>query len=402
MPAARSSSAAAPRAASGSRPEPPRRLAVQRRHRLSRSRDFDAVYRQGRSVSTRFLVLYWFPREDDADGEPRLGLAVPKAVGNAVVRNRVKRQLREAWRELADAASRPGRDYVLVARPGPRRARTSARLRVARRAGRRGARRRPTRVKVRSASRSSTPGATRFGLLTPAGTCKYHPTCSQYALDALREHGLVRGLGPRRLAAPALQPVEPRRRRPREDARPRRAGDRRSASSRRSRTSLDLASSTYLHDTVGLPWAWSIVALTVIVRILLVPLTVRQIHSMQSLQAHAPEMKEIQQKYKGDRQQQNEELMKFYKENKINPAASCLPIVAQIPVFIALFFVLRGLREGDPPAVPAAPTSTGSTSSTSPTPRTTAGGPLLLVIYAVSQSRRRTSCRRRWTRRSGC
>jgi ribonuclease P protein component len=90
---------------------------VQRRHRLSRSRDFDAVYRSGRSASTRFLVLYWFPR-DDADSEaPRLGLAVPKSVGNAVVRNRVKRQLRETWTELADRV-RPGHDYVLVAKPG--------------------------------------------------------------------------------------------------------------------------------------------------------------------------------------------------------------------------------------------------------------------------------------------
>jgi ribonuclease P protein component len=90
---------------------------VQRRTRLSRSRDFDAVYRQGRSASTRFLVLYWFPREDGDEDEPRLGLAVPKSVGNAVVRNRVKRQLRETWREVADRA-RPGHDYVLVARPG--------------------------------------------------------------------------------------------------------------------------------------------------------------------------------------------------------------------------------------------------------------------------------------------
>jgi len=92
---------------------------VQRRNRLSRSRDFDAVYRRGRSTSTRFLVLYWFPRdaEDDSGEEPRLGLAVPKSVGNAVVRNRVKRQLRETWRELAQTA-RPGHDYVLVAKPG--------------------------------------------------------------------------------------------------------------------------------------------------------------------------------------------------------------------------------------------------------------------------------------------
>jgi ribonuclease P protein component len=91
---------------------------VQRRNRLSRSRDFDAVYRQGRSTSTRFLVLYWFPRPHEADvTEPRLGLAVPKSVGGAVVRNRVKRQLRETWQELAPSA-RPGHDYVLVARPG--------------------------------------------------------------------------------------------------------------------------------------------------------------------------------------------------------------------------------------------------------------------------------------------
>ena len=97
----------------------------------------------------------------------------------------------------------------------------------------------------------------------------------------------------------------------------------------------------FLHADVGLPWAWSIVALTVLVRIALVPLAVRQIHSMQSLQAHAPEMKEIQKKYKGDRQKLNEELMKFYRENNINPAASCLPLLAQFPVFIALYFTLR-------------------------------------------------------------
>ena len=91
---------------------------MQRRNRLSRSRDFDTVYRQGRSTSTRFLVLYWFPRsEEDDASEARLGLAVPKSVGGAVVRNRVKRQLRETWQELAPTAQ-PGHDYVLVARPG--------------------------------------------------------------------------------------------------------------------------------------------------------------------------------------------------------------------------------------------------------------------------------------------
>jgi YidC/Oxa1 family membrane protein insertase len=100
--------------------------------------------------------------------------------------------------------------------------------------------------------------------------------------------------------------------------------------------------------TFGLTWAWSIVATTILVRILLVPLTVRQIHSMQAMQRHAPEMKEIQRKYKGDRQKLNEELMKFYRENHINPAASCLPLLAQIPVFLSLYFVLRNFAEHVP------------------------------------------------------
>jgi YidC/Oxa1 family membrane protein insertase len=103
-----------------------------------------------------------------------------------------------------------------------------------------------------------------------------------------------------------------------------------------------------LHS-VGLPWAWSIVGLTIIVRMLLVPLTVKQIHSMQNMQAHAPEMKEIQRKYKGDRQKLNEELMKFYKEKNINPASSCLPLVAQLPIFIGLFYTLRHFAKHPPP-----------------------------------------------------
>src|SRR5438105_10185014 len=92
---------------------------------------------------------------------------------------------------------------------------------------------------------------------------------------------------------------------------------------------------------IGLPWAWSIVVLTVIVRMLLVPLAVKQIHSMQNMQRFAPQMKELQRKYKDDKQRQQEELMKFYRENNINPAASCLPLVAQIPVFLGLYYSLR-------------------------------------------------------------
>jgi ribonuclease P protein component len=94
------------------------RDSVQRKHRLTRSKDFDAVYRQGKSVSTRFLTLYWFARLDEP-GEPRLGLAVPKAAGNSVVRSRIKRQLREIWRARLDRESiDAANDYVLVVRPG--------------------------------------------------------------------------------------------------------------------------------------------------------------------------------------------------------------------------------------------------------------------------------------------
>ena len=97
----------------------------------------------------------------------------------------------------------------------------------------------------------------------------------------------------------------------------------------------------WLHTAIGLPWAWAIIALTIIVRIVIVPLTVKQIRSMQHLQAHAPELKALQQKYKNDKKRQQEEVMRFYRENKINPFASCLPILLQIPVFISLFFVLN-------------------------------------------------------------
>jgi ribonuclease P protein component len=88
---------------------------VKRANRLSRSRDFEAVYRHGRAVSSRFLVLYWFAQEEP--GEPRFGLSVPRAVGGTVERNRLKRQLRELWRERVEQVE-PGRDYVLILRPG--------------------------------------------------------------------------------------------------------------------------------------------------------------------------------------------------------------------------------------------------------------------------------------------
>jgi YidC/Oxa1 family membrane protein insertase len=152
----------------------------------------------------------------------------------------------------------------------------------------------------------------------------------------------------------------------------------------------------WLHHSVGLPWAWAIVALTVAVRICLVPLTVKQIHSMQNLQAHAPQMKEIQKKYKADKKKQQEELMKFYKENQINPAASCIPLVAQFPVFIALYFVLRTLSHQAQTCADHASQCIPLLGEANPNfhwlgliditqPATHGWGPLLLVIYAGSQ-----------------
>jgi YidC/Oxa1 family membrane protein insertase len=97
----------------------------------------------------------------------------------------------------------------------------------------------------------------------------------------------------------------------------------------------------FFHNSLGVPWGWSIVLLTVVIRALLVPLTLKQFHSMQRLQQLQPELKSIQTKYKEDKQRQQQELMKFYKENKVNPLGSCLPLLAQLPVFISLFYMLR-------------------------------------------------------------
>jgi YidC/Oxa1 family membrane protein insertase len=101
----------------------------------------------------------------------------------------------------------------------------------------------------------------------------------------------------------------------------------------------------FLHESANLTYGWSIVVLTVIVRCALLPLVIKQYSSMRRMQAVAPQLKELQKKYKGNRQKLNEELMRFYKENEINPFSSCLPLVAQLPIFIALYYVLRDFSE---------------------------------------------------------
>jgi YidC/Oxa1 family membrane protein insertase len=98
----------------------------------------------------------------------------------------------------------------------------------------------------------------------------------------------------------------------------------------------------FIHNNlVGGSWGLAIVGLTVLIRAILVPLTFRQLKSMQEMQRLAPQIQALKEKYKEDKQRQQQEIMKFYQENKINPLASCLPLVLQIPVFISLFYMLR-------------------------------------------------------------
>ncbi len=97
----------------------------------------------------------------------------------------------------------------------------------------------------------------------------------------------------------------------------------------------------FLHGALGGSWGVAIIALTVLVRAALVPLTLSQFRSMQSMQKLAPQIKGLQAKYKEDKQRLNEEMMKLYRENKVNPFASCLPLVLQLPVFVSLFYMLR-------------------------------------------------------------
>jgi YidC/Oxa1 family membrane protein insertase len=101
----------------------------------------------------------------------------------------------------------------------------------------------------------------------------------------------------------------------------------------------------------SLKWSLSIIGLVIVIRIILIPLFVKQIKSQRALTALQPHMKEIQKKYKDDRQKQSEEMMKLYKEHKTNPLASCFPILAQAPIFFALFTVLNGIARDVPHGV---------------------------------------------------
>jgi YidC/Oxa1 family membrane protein insertase len=97
----------------------------------------------------------------------------------------------------------------------------------------------------------------------------------------------------------------------------------------------------FWHDLIGGSWGWSIILLTFTVRLAILPLTFKGVKSMQRMQQLQPEIKEIQARYKGDRQRMNQEVMAFYQREKVNPLGSCLPLALQIPFFISLFQLLN-------------------------------------------------------------
>lgn len=97
----------------------------------------------------------------------------------------------------------------------------------------------------------------------------------------------------------------------------------------------------FLHTNLGTSWSWSIVVLTLIVRMVLIPLTWRQIKSMRVMQALQPQIQALQQKYKDNRELLSQKTMEFYQENKVSPFGSCLPLLLQAPVFMGLYYMLR-------------------------------------------------------------
>jgi YidC/Oxa1 family membrane protein insertase len=106
----------------------------------------------------------------------------------------------------------------------------------------------------------------------------------------------------------------------------------------------------YFHTTLGAPWWLSIAMLTIVVRTLLFPLTIKQVKSMRAMQDLRPEMERIRAQYRDNRQKQQEEMMKLYQERRVNPLGGCLPILVQMPIFIGIFYVIRefgGYRVGD-------------------------------------------------------
>ncbi len=102
----------------------------------------------------------------------------------------------------------------------------------------------------------------------------------------------------------------------------------------------------------GLAWGLTIAILVILIRLCLVPLFVKQVHAQRKMAQHAPQLQELRKKYKNDKQRLNEETMKFYKENGVNPLAGCLPMIPQMIIFFSLFYVLRAIADWKPGTVP--------------------------------------------------
>lgn len=142
---------------------------------------------------------------------------------------------------------------------------------------------------------------------------------------------------------------------------------------------------TRIHDITGFPWAYCIIILTVLVRIALVPLFVKQMKSSNEMQAIAPKIKELQARHKGDRKKLQEEQMKLYQEHSVNPFGACLPLVFQMPIFFALYLVLRSFSK-HPPGGDFSFFGSFIPNITHNTDKVGWAGVVLIVLYVASQA----------------
>ena len=149
-------------------------------------------------------------------------------------------------------------------------------------------------------------------------------------------------------------------------------------------TDIPEAIIVFFHDTVGLGWGPAIVALTFTVRLAILPLSFKQIKSMRAMQALQPQLKAIQERNKNDKQRQQQEMMAFYRENEINPLASCFPLLLQIPVFLALYSMLRG-DSFQQDVMDSPPVGWGPIPSLIEPPDTTALTVALIVLFIGTQ-----------------